>query len=628
MRVLRKTVRSMLVSLFGIALVTLGAMLTAAACSDKVTLSFETFGGTAIAPISEEAGAALTLPEDPEKEGYVFVGWYTDRDCTGQSAALPYVMPETSVTYYAGFEQYPVLTLDAAGGTLAQSERYVKAGTPLIEALSGVAPIRTGLTFGGWLLDGRALEADDVMPEAGVTLTARYIASYRVEIALQTTQADTFETVSVQEGMGWEGALVQPAVPSYEHFYLDEQLSTASSLTLGAGENVLRFVYRRAPVALRLAQNLPGAEEERYTETTSFYGAEIALSVCDAQAEGYAFLGWAYAPQGAVAYHAGDILSAGSEDITLYAVWGQPYADGRGSEAVLALASYDRGDGYSDALLLQNGASEAGAYDPASGYVYLGDREGRLDGRGYFLMSDAGGYDGFDLASNCKDAVRFGSMTLDFRTGTARYELGERVQEGTYTYLFDEAAGAYTGRYAFAGEEEFLFLLQDGCFLREGEEKGGYTLYDCFSDAYGGETLTLDGLGGAVLSGDAGDTYLSYAGDGTGAWVLTDGTASVRILTGERQISFSGAVAEVTPVFVRYDAARAGTFTAANGDTLTLDGFGSRAMLSLGGTVYTGAFAVEGDIVRMRTQEGVMEFLLDRAQNSFSVYSGAALPEN
>ena len=57
-------------------------------------------------------------------------------------------------------------------------------------------------------------------------------------------------------------------------------------------------------------------------------------------------------------------------------------------------------------------------------------------------------------------------------------------------------------------------------------------------------------------------------------------------------------------------------------------GEGGFRRLMQGGTVYTGAFAVEGDIVRMRTQEGVMEFLLDRAQNSFSVYSGAALPEN
>ena len=42
------------------------------------TISFETNGGTPIDSITDKAGAPITMPEAPIKNGTTFDGWYTD----------------------------------------------------------------------------------------------------------------------------------------------------------------------------------------------------------------------------------------------------------------------------------------------------------------------------------------------------------------------------------------------------------------------------------------------------------------------------------------------------------------------------------------------------------------------
>ena len=45
-------------------------------------IEFETGGGNAILPQSVEKGLKLQLPENPTKDGYIFLGWYRDVMCT------------------------------------------------------------------------------------------------------------------------------------------------------------------------------------------------------------------------------------------------------------------------------------------------------------------------------------------------------------------------------------------------------------------------------------------------------------------------------------------------------------------------------------------------------------------
>lgn len=58
----------------------LGVCLVACGEPTNFTITFDTHGGSEIAPIVIENGGALTLPEDPIKEGYLFGGWYLDEE--------------------------------------------------------------------------------------------------------------------------------------------------------------------------------------------------------------------------------------------------------------------------------------------------------------------------------------------------------------------------------------------------------------------------------------------------------------------------------------------------------------------------------------------------------------------
>ena len=68
-----------------------------------VTLTFDSKGGPAIDPIVGEGGKTFKMPADPVRDGYVFVGWFTDEAYTKQ---LTYVMPKTNTTAYAKWQVF------------------------------------------------------------------------------------------------------------------------------------------------------------------------------------------------------------------------------------------------------------------------------------------------------------------------------------------------------------------------------------------------------------------------------------------------------------------------------------------------------------------------------------------
>ena len=141
---------------------------------NQYTITFDTAGGSAIAPITQDYGTPITAPADPTKTGYTFAGW---------SPALPAAMPAENMTVTAQWtvNQYTI-TFDTAGGS-AIAPITQDYGTAITAPAD---PTRNGYTFAGW---SPALPA--TMPAENMTVTAQWrVNRYTITYDLDRGTAD------------------------------------------------------------------------------------------------------------------------------------------------------------------------------------------------------------------------------------------------------------------------------------------------------------------------------------------------------------------------------------------------------------------------------------------------------
>lgn len=145
--------------------------------ANTYTITFDTAGGSEIAPITQEYGTVITAPEAPTREGYTFIGW--DKE-------IPTTMPAENMTVTAQWEinRYTI-TFDTAGGSEITpiTQDYGTAIT------APEAPTREGYTFIGW-----DREIPTTMPAENITLKARWKDSEKPtgEIVIGTNKWQEF----------------------------------------------------------------------------------------------------------------------------------------------------------------------------------------------------------------------------------------------------------------------------------------------------------------------------------------------------------------------------------------------------------------------------------------------------
>ena len=125
--------------------------------ANTYTITFDTAGGSEIAPITQDYGTNIAAPADPTRAGYTFIGW--DRE-------IPETMPAENMTVTAQWEinQYTI-TFDTAGGSEIApiTQDY---GTVITAPAN---PTREGYTFIGW-----DMEIPKTMPAENITLKAKW----------------------------------------------------------------------------------------------------------------------------------------------------------------------------------------------------------------------------------------------------------------------------------------------------------------------------------------------------------------------------------------------------------------------------------------------------------------------
>ena len=125
--------------------------------ANTYTITFDTTGGSEIAPITQDYGTQIAAPANPTRKGYTFKGW--DKE-------IPETMPAENITVKAQWEinQYTIAFDTAGGSEIAPiTQNY---GTQIT---TPEAPTREGYTFIGW-----DTEIPATMPAENITLKAKW----------------------------------------------------------------------------------------------------------------------------------------------------------------------------------------------------------------------------------------------------------------------------------------------------------------------------------------------------------------------------------------------------------------------------------------------------------------------
>ncbi len=197
---------------------------------NQYTITFDTAGGSEVAPITQDYGTTITAPANPAKTGYTFAGW--DRE-------IPTTMPAGDMTITARWQvnQYTITFKPENGGEdIVITQDYGTAITP------PAAPTRTGYTFAGW-----DRESPTTMPAENITLTARWtVNQYTITFKPENGGQD----IVIKQDYGT--AITPPAAPTrtgYTFAGWNQEIPTAmpaENITLTA-----RWTENRVIVIIR-----------------------------------------------------------------------------------------------------------------------------------------------------------------------------------------------------------------------------------------------------------------------------------------------------------------------------------------------------------------------------------------
>ena len=232
--------------------------------TNKYTITFDTNGGSEIAPITQDYGTEITAPDNPTRKGYTFKGW--DKE-------IPKTMPAENITVKAQWEinQYTI-TFDTNGGSEIApiTQDY---GT---EITAPDNPTRKGYTFKGW-----DKEIPETMPAENMTITAQWEIN-QYTIAFDTNGGSEIAPITQDYGTKIT-APDKPTRKGYTFKGWDKEIPK----TMPAENITVKAQWEINPYTITFDTN--GGSE--IAPITQDYGTEITAPDNPTR-KGYTFRGW------------------------------------------------------------------------------------------------------------------------------------------------------------------------------------------------------------------------------------------------------------------------------------------------------------------------------------------------
>ena len=217
----------------------------------KHKITFDTMGGDSIDALKVADGATWSLPEAPTREGYVFKGWFTNVNCTADSAYTETAPITQDLTLFAKWEKQAV-TVAVTGVTLNKTEATLTAKGQTVQLTATVAPANATNKNVTYTTSNEKVAT--VTPEGLVTAVAKGTADITVTTADGNKTAVCKVTVSIDDSKTDEPAEVLDQVKDAIKAAENKKQSDYTKETWDA--------YQKALTDARAAAEKAGATKE------------------------------------------------------------------------------------------------------------------------------------------------------------------------------------------------------------------------------------------------------------------------------------------------------------------------------------------------------------------------------
>ena len=140
--------------------------------TEAKTVTFDVQGGSEIAAQQVQTGKSAVRPENPERVGYAFAGWYTSADTSGSEYDFTAAVNDDVTLYAKWTPNMYAVTFDSQGGSAVNAQQVAYGGY----ATQPATPTRDGYTFVGWTTDaaGTTPYGFGMPVTGGITLYAKW----------------------------------------------------------------------------------------------------------------------------------------------------------------------------------------------------------------------------------------------------------------------------------------------------------------------------------------------------------------------------------------------------------------------------------------------------------------------